>query len=426
MSNLLSSFIIEPVFRQARRLSGTSTGAASSTQREQRLSHARPSTAPDIPSSLEEPRAAQNEDEIPSSASLDCLRDSSADSVAADGIVGNAREREWVSRDDAAAPRNQSVTVNDDEFYEGAFRATRGADLQSNADKEDSGRSDTESVSSSDADTGGVSLDGSAGSSWQSQAGGVGPSQGLPENDGMQDMRQNLHRIKELGLSAEDMARRMHQLMTEAYYASKGPIGGQRLSNNVNARHSAKSSSSISTTSNSGPTASPSVASLQRELMDSYNLAPEDMVQVFRPRHTISEGMFNRYCDDGVEDDSELQLGCEHYQRNVKVQCCDCRRWYPCRHCHDEQEDHELNRQKTTSMLCMLCCTPQPARQYCEHCGQRAAWYYCDICKFWDDDGSQKTYHCPDCGLCRRGEGIGKDFFHCKVCDRTDCLPSSY
>ena len=36
-------------------------------------------------------------------------------------------------------------------------------------------------------------------------------------------------------------------------------------------------------------------------------------------------------------------------------------------------------------------------------------------CKLWDDDPEKKIYHCDDCGICRIGAGLGKDFFHCKV-----------
>ena len=38
------------------------------------------------------------------------------------------------------------------------------------------------------------------------------------------------------------------------------------------------------------------------------------------------------------------------------------------------------------------------------------AQYYCDRCKLWDDD-STPIYHCYECGICRVGHGLGKDFF---------------
>jgi uncharacterized CHY-type Zn-finger protein len=124
--------------------------------------------------------------------------------------------------------------------------------------------------------------------------------------------------------------------------------------------------------------------------------------------------------DHGEEEEDEaaegeLVFGCQHYKRNVKVQCYECKRWYTCRHCHDAVEDHNLNRSRTQHMLCMACGTPQKAAEYCKNCDLETACYYCDICKLWDNNSKKKIYHCPDCGICRRGEGLGKDFYHCKV-----------
>ena len=74
-----------------------------------------------------------------------------------------------------------------------------------------------------------------------------------------------------------------------------------------------------------------------------------------------------------------------------------------------------LNRRETKNMLCMLCGCAQPASEECALCSERGAWYYCDVCKLWDDDPEKSIYHCNDCGICRVGKGLGKDFFHCKV-----------
>src|SRR5690554_1246043 len=68
-------------------------------------------------------------------------------------------------------------------------------------------------------------------------------------------------------------------------------------------------------------------------------------------------------------------------------------------------------------MLCMHCKTIQPAAQTCNSCHEQLARYYCDICKLWDDDSTKSVYHCPDCGICRIGNGLDKDFFHCKKCN---------
>ncbi|ODV91574.1 hypothetical protein CANCADRAFT_11927, partial [Tortispora caseinolytica NRRL Y-17796] len=111
-------------------------------------------------------------------------------------------------------------------------------------------------------------------------------------------------------------------------------------------------------------------------------------------------------------------LGCAHYQRGVKVQCSHCGRWYTCRFCHDEVErDHRLIRSETKNMLCMRCSTIQPCAADCYECGACTAHYYCDKCKLWDDDVTKSIYHCSECGICRVGQGLGKDFFHCKTCN---------
>lgn len=109
------------------------------------------------------------------------------------------------------------------------------------------------------------------------------------------------------------------------------------------------------------------------------------------------------------------QLGCEHYRRNVKLQCAECERWYTCRFCHDAVESHMLPRRSTKHMLCMLCGCAQKASDTCVKCGESASRYYCNICKLWNDDPNKSIYHCNDCGICRIGKGLGKDFYHCKV-----------
>ncbi|KAK0740993.1 zinc-ribbon-domain-containing protein, partial [Schizothecium vesticola] len=117
-----------------------------------------------------------------------------------------------------------------------------------------------------------------------------------------------------------------------------------------------------------------------------------------------------------ADEDDQPRLGCEHYRRNVKMQCATCERWYTCRFCHDAHEDHVLPRTETKHMLCMLCGCPQKASDTCVGCGHSAANYFCGVCKLWNDDPNKSIYHCSDCGLCRVGQGLGRDFFHCKKC----------
>ncbi|KAI8089505.1 zinc-ribbon-domain-containing protein [Halteromyces radiatus] len=128
----------------------------------------------------------------------------------------------------------------------------------------------------------------------------------------------------------------------------------------------------------------------------------------------ISEGESISY-----QDKEKGIMGCQHYQRKCKLVAYCCGKIYSCRFCHDESphSDHAIVRTDTKRMFCMLCQTIQPAAQVCAGCQQTMALYYCDKCKLWDDDPSKSIYHCDDCGICRQGQGLGKDFFHCNKCN---------
>ncbi|KAF3907269.1 hypothetical protein ABW20_dc0107743 [Dactylellina cionopaga] len=192
----------------------------------------------------------------------------------------------------------------------------------------------------------------------------------IPEDDGHRVLREKLVDIQRSSLTERERAQRMHSLMTEKYLKRTG----QR------------------------PTISPA-SSRPRSMVDGDPL-------------DISE----EEKEPSYANEEEEILGCAHYRRNVKLQCSTCEKWYPCRFCHDDKEEHSLIRKDTKNMLCMFCGTAQPAAQTCRQCVRYAASYYCDKCKLWDDDPTRTIYHCNDCGICRIGRGLGKDFFHCKKC----------
>lgn len=69
-------------------------------------------------------------------------------------------------------------------------------------------------------------------------------------------------------------------------------------------------------------------------------------------------------------------------------------------------------------MMCMRCLKVQAVGPTCKtpSCNEFSmAKYYCNICKFFDDE--RMVYHCPFCNLCRVGKGLGTDFFHCMKCN---------
>ncbi|KAK4280791.1 hypothetical protein QN277_012367 [Acacia crassicarpa] len=117
--------------------------------------------------------------------------------------------------------------------------------------------------------------------------------------------------------------------------------------------------------------------------------------------------------------DHEKQIfGCEHYKRNCKLRAACCGKLFTCRFCHDNVSDHSMDRKATSEMMCMQCLNIQPAGPRCmtPSCdGFSMAKYYCNICKFFDDE--RNVYHCPFCNLCRVGRGLGIDYFHCMKCN---------
>nr|KYP61562.1 putative RING finger protein C2F3.16 [Cajanus cajan] len=117
-------------------------------------------------------------------------------------------------------------------------------------------------------------------------------------------------------------------------------------------------------------------------------------------------------------DPEKHVFGCEHYKRNCKLRAACCGKLFTCRFCHDNVSDHSMDRKATSEMMCMRCLSIQPIGPICmtPSCnGFSMAKYYCNICKFFDDE--RNVYHCPFCNLCRVGRGLGIDYFHCMKCN---------
>ncbi|KAM5433956.1 hypothetical protein McanCB21832_004001 [Microsporum canis] len=237
----------------------------------------------------------------------------------------------------------------------------------------------------------------------------------LTEGDATVEMRKRIHAIWKLDISSQEKARLMHDIMTEGYYSAiKSRSTTSTLQGNENP-HTPESPKNRRVLGN--PSSSPASAAILSG--SPYYLSQDDLERTYfcKPAddHQLNEVPFMDPSEDPSVGDTPVELGCIHYKRNVKVQCFTCKKWYPCRFCHNEAELHILDRKKTENMLCMLCYSPQPAGQWCNSCGAQAAFFYCSICKLWDDDAEKSIYHCSDCGICRLGQGLGKDFYHCQV-----------
>jgi zinc finger protein-like protein len=116
-------------------------------------------------------------------------------------------------------------------------------------------------------------------------------------------------------------------------------------------------------------------------------------------------------------DASAGVLGCRHYRRAARLVAPCCGKVFTCRLCHDDVSDHRLDRYAVREMECMHCGERQPVGSSCRHCSASLASYYCGICHLFDDEPGRSIYHCPFCNVCRRGKGLGVDFFHCMQCN---------
>jgi len=120
---------------------------------------------------------------------------------------------------------------------------------------------------------------------------------------------------------------------------------------------------------------------------------------------------------EGRRPGTDKILGCSHYARGCKLRASCCGKFYTCRFCHDEAEDHEMDRYATSEVLCMRCGTVQSVGPKCVSCGEDFARYFCGVCKFYDDHPTKDIYHCDKCNICRIGKGLGIDYFHCDKCN---------
>lgn len=243
----------------------------------------------------------------------------------------------------------------------------------------------------------------------------------LPENDGMMEMRRKIQTIQSSSVTIDQKRHLMQQVLTENYALAKHATAVREGKIGADVPRAEYPSVSTPRDLAFGATALEALKSWTG-LDDGkavVQVSEEDARPTYVPKCSPSDSDYAERADEeeGEEEDtSEPELGCAHYKRNVRIQCAECQKWYTCRLCHDAVEEHILPRKLTRHMLCMLCGHPQKASDTCVKCGENAASYYCNICKLWSDDVNKHIYHCDECGICRVGRGLEKDFFHCKVC----------
>ena len=438
MTQYISSFLIEPIVQQARRLSRSSNP-----------------TRPDPHHLVQDPSSSTHDGEITSAeaSSLDpgdatqqpqIISHVIADDITVSSISDNNDDDDVVQRDTTEhepIPFGRESPAIDADTSDNPSHSVRHSFQSSSG----SANSSVDSVTShlSRGGEGMPPLRMAPGRFRAPASAGGLPRRKIdnpiPADDGMRVLRSRILAIQSSTSSQEEKARLVHTLMTEAYTSSRPALQSISSHDKSGSPNSLKSVerpatplSTMSIDNVLNPSSPPAYSSSAVPLPAVITVGPEDRLptyyqetSMFRRRMIpAGERPTRREADSSVSLSSEVDtsiptpdrtLGCAHYKRNIKLQCSTCSKWYTCRFCHDEVEDHPLIRKETKNMLCMLCGHAQPAGGHCIECVERTAWYFCNVCKLWDDDTEKNIYHCDDCGICRVGKGLGKDFFHCKV-----------
>ena len=440
MTSFLSSFLVEPVIRQARRFSRPSsdpepnnplTGSSHTSAGENDINtHAVEDDRLDVGDSNDE---VDTQTSVQSSQGYHVVASPIASPISETTSFPNATQ----THSDSAEPitNRSTITGQNDRLRERDRWSSWPNDSSNPAlhalprHFHPGSRSTTNSVTSIDSEmtpAEGINIfssdDESRGRSTSNNS-KMGDG-ALPADDGMGKLRKRILDVQRSSMSCTEKSRLMHRLMTENYTSSQissyNPMAA-RLRSPDSALSQERPSTPVSIRSY-GESRTAVASSLESNLHEARfsQLTCEDLAPTYytKPVNSMSSSkedlaQASRKLSDSEEE--ERHLGCPHYRRNVKLQCNECLAWYTCRFCHDAVEDHSLVRRDTRRMLCMLCGTAQAASGECKSCGVRSAWYYCDVCKLWDDDPQKRIYHCDDCGICRVGQGLGKDFFHCKV-----------
>ena len=110
---------------------------------------------------------------------------------------------------------------------------------------------------------------------------------------------------------------------------------------------------------------------------------------------------------------------CTHYKnRKCMILASCCNKYYQCRICHDNSEDHKIDRFKTEFIVCKICDQKQECSNTCISCNINFGDYYCGICHLWitkEGEENPAVYHCDKCNICRKGNK--EDYFHCDKCN---------
>jgi RING finger/CHY zinc finger protein 1 len=118
--------------------------------------------------------------------------------------------------------------------------------------------------------------------------------------------------------------------------------------------------------------------------------------------------------------------GCLHNQARCEIFAPCCKTYFRCFRCHKQNNetttastttcDTPLDRSKISKIRCTECGLEQKPAKECEGCQISFAEYVCLECSLYRQNDPNGIFHCPDCGICRVGKGLGISHWHCHSC----------
>ena len=105
---------------------------------------------------------------------------------------------------------------------------------------------------------------------------------------------------------------------------------------------------------------------------------------------------------------------CKHYKRNCYLVAPCCNKNVKCRLCHDEENNHKMDRYAVKFVVCHKCGLKQKKQAKCEQCDICFGEYFCEICSLYETS-KRNIHHCDKCNMCL--VGLQEEFFHCNTCE---------
>jgi len=119
--------------------------------------------------------------------------------------------------------------------------------------------------------------------------------------------------------------------------------------------------------------------------------------------------------------DNNTESVCSHYEKGCKLVATCCNKVVHCHICHDESQDHEMNRYDIKEIICNECNKIQKPSLSCEECHLQFGKYYCKKCNLWENKDPEYNciFHCNKCGICRKvsSNEDKTDYYHCDECN---------